>query len=157
MSAYKKVKFYDCTKIKHGDAFTGKVTKLYSVWDTMKQRCLNPNNKRYHRYGGRGITVCWEWLDYQTFKEWALNNGHQEHLTIDRIDNDKGYYPENCQFITRLENTMKRQHKLSWTKATAIRLLYNSTQKTQFELGKMFQVGAGNVGRVVRGETWVVR
>ena len=63
--------------------------KLYRRYIHMKERCYDPNDKRYHRYGGRGIKICDEWLnDYKSFEKWAIENGYSEELTIDRIDND---------------------------------------------------------------------
>ena len=83
-------------------------TRLYQTWGMMKQRCYNPKSQIYHRYGGRGITVCDEWRnDFEAFREWALSHGYAEGLTIDRIDVDGNYCPENCQWLTRSENTKK--------------------------------------------------
>lgn len=83
-------------------------TKLYRVWNGMKQRCSNPNNKHYNRYGGRGIKVCDDWQTYIQFKEWAMTNGYQEGLTIDRIDNDGDYCPNNCKWVTMQEQQLHR-------------------------------------------------
>jgi len=97
---------------KHGEARSGKETRLYRVWDSMKQRCFNPRDKAYKWYGGRGIIICLEWKNnYSAFKFWAILNGYQEGLTIDRIDNDGNYEPNNCQFITKEENARKQIHK----------------------------------------------
>jgi len=85
---------------RHGDNSSNKSTRLYKVWADMLSRCRNKNTKYYHRYGGRGITVCKEWLDYLVFKEWALANGYKGNLTIDRRNNDGNYEPSNCRFIT---------------------------------------------------------
>lgn len=80
-------------------------SNLYDVWINIKQRCLNQNNPNYKNYGGRGITVCDEWInDFNNFQEWSITNGYQKGLNIDRIDNNKGYCPENCRFITYAEN-----------------------------------------------------
>ena len=80
-------------------------SNLYDVWVNMKQRCLNKNNPNYKNYGGRGITVCDEWInDFIKFKEWSIENGYEKGLNLDRKDNNKGYYPENCRFITYIEN-----------------------------------------------------
>lgn len=90
------------------------INKLYAVWSAMKQRCTNPNNKKWERYGGRGISVCAEWKDsYDNFKVWALSNGYREGLTLDRIDNNKGYEPSNCRWTTYHEqnlNTSRSVH-----------------------------------------------
>ena len=67
----------------------------------MKTRCLNPNSKAYHYYGGRGISICDEWKDnFSAFRDWALSNGYRDDLTLDRIDSDKDYSPENCKWST---------------------------------------------------------
>ncbi len=76
---------------------------LYRVWRNMKNRCCNPNDKGYKDYGGRGVTVCEEWMSPTSFIEWALPLW-KKGLQIDRIDNDGDYTPENCHFVTRTEN-----------------------------------------------------
>ena len=85
--------------VKHGLCHTS----LYAVWTMMKQRCNNPNNKEYQWYGARGIKVCEERLNVETFYEWCMNHGYKEGLTIDRIDTNKDYEPSNCRFLTRAE------------------------------------------------------
>lgn len=95
---------------KHG----GFGTRLYSVWDSMRERCNTPTDTAYANYGGRGITVCDEWSDFTKFKEWALGAGYDENAprgqcTLDRIDVNKGYSPDNCRFVSMAEQARNKR------------------------------------------------
>lgn len=81
---------------------------LYGIYANIKYRCYNPNCQVFENWGGRGIVMCQEWFDdFTLFYDWSIENGYQFGLTIDRIDNDGNYEPDNCQWITRSENTAK--------------------------------------------------
>lgn len=90
-------------------------TRIYLSWAHMVSRCYNKNVDTYPRYGGRGITICQEWLGehgFENFFEWSMKNGYAENLTIDRIDNDKGYSPDNCRWATDTEQVRNRRNTL---------------------------------------------
>lgn len=86
-------------------------TPLYRVWNSMKNRCKNPNVKCYSTYGARGLTVCDEWRNnFLAFYNWAIDNGWKQGLQIDRISNDDGYNPKNCRIVTQIENENNRRN-----------------------------------------------
>lgn len=102
-------------KPKHGQS----KSRLYGVWGSMVDRCINPNANEYENYGGRGITVCNEWRnDYVAFAEWAMANGYDEksdrsHSLLDRIDVNGNYEPSNCRFVTmKAQSRNKRSNVL---------------------------------------------
>ena len=88
-------------------------TRLYHTWSKLKGRVLNPKYKAYTDYGGRGITICEEWKnDFMSFYNWAMSNGYSDELSIDRIDNDGNYCPENCRWTTKtIQRRNTRIHK----------------------------------------------
>lgn len=98
--------------VKHGDAHSG--NRLYNIWSKMIERCYNKTRKAYKNYGGRGIRVSKAWKqDYRKFKKWSEANGYSDNLELDREDNDKGYIPSNCRWVTRKVNARnKRNNRL---------------------------------------------
>lgn len=99
------------TLTKHGAC----ASRLYKTWNDMLQRCDNPNLSNYRNYGGKGVKVCDAWRDFEGFQAWALLAGYADDLTIDRIDSDGDYEPDNCRWLSRSENarrgSLSRWHK----------------------------------------------
>lgn len=100
------------SKIPYGHKWS--VHRLQGIFSKMVDRCYNKHNRDYRWYGQKGIAICQDWLeDPLTFEEWALNNGYNDNLTIDRIKPDKNYCPENCRWTTVSENS-RRAGKVNW-------------------------------------------
>ena len=96
-------------------------TRLYGIWKSMRQRCNDPGCKNYHRYGGRGISICEEWDVFPTFYDWAMSTGYDENAprgqcTLDRIDNDGHYEPNNCRWVSNQvqSNNRRANHRITY-------------------------------------------
>lgn len=125
-----------CTALNetHGMWKTDKL--LVRVWNSMKSRCHNPNDKSFGRYGAIGITVCNRWQsDFKAFHEWCYNNGYEKGLQIDRRDGTKGYSPENCRFVTCKENNRNRKDNVF--------LIYEGIMKTLPEWAEDYGIKPG--------------
>lgn len=127
-------------------------SRLYNVWCAMKRRCYNPNVKEFPLYGGRGITMCDEWKnDYTSFAQWALSHGYDENAprgqcTIDRIDTNGNYEPNNCRFITQQEqmNNVRYNHYLE----------YNNEVHTIAEWGRILNISAEKITNRINKLGW---
>lgn len=138
---------------KTGYRIAGNKTSLYNSWQGLKARCLNVNHPKYKRYGGRGIKVCDEWLKIEGFAKWALSSGWKEGLTIDRIDNDGDYCPENCRWVSVSENSRKkRTTKIDIIKAQEIRSRINEDWN---DLAKEYGCTHGNIWFIMHNFTHV--
>lgn len=127
----------------HGDIHS----RLYNVWACMKQRCYNPNHTAYNRYGGRGITVCDEWLEYVNFKKWAISKGYDEtakrgNCTLDRIDNDKGYSPNNCRWVD-MKSQSSNRHIPDKTGRPPKQISINGEERTYKEWAERLGISLG--------------
>ena len=140
---------------KHGETDT----KVYYIWCTMKSRCTNANNGDYKNYGSRGILICPEWTDklngYINFRDWALSNGYEKGLSIDRINNDGNYEPANCHFVARRENNRnKRNNKLTLEIINEIRELHKIGKYTQKELSLNFHITNKYLYKIINNKIW---
>ena len=128
---------------------------LYATWSHMRQRCENPNVSNFHRYGGRGISVCEELEIFGVFKDWAFANGYSQGLEIDRMDNDGNYEPGNCRFVTKpvnIRNSSKA--KLTEGLVEQIKDYFAKTKGKYADIGQLFGVSPTTIWRIVNGLSW---
>lgn len=146
----------------HGDPlytereFHGSIkTPEYSAWNNMKDRCSNPNYHSYQHYGGRGITVCDKWRN--SFVAFFADMGKKPFpkAQMDRIDNNKGYYKENCHWVSCTANN-RNQTKTKLTEQTVqdIREIYQYGNITQKGLGLIYRIGQGHICRIIHNKMW---
>ena len=134
-------------------------TRLYRIWKAMRKRCNNPNDSCYYLYGGRGITVCKEWSQYEPFKLWALNNGYSEELSIDRIEPNGNYEPANCRWATAKEQVIIRREECFKLKHSEVRYIRRASKPYDKDfngraLAKKFNVSPSVISNVVHGNTY---
>lgn len=129
-------------------------TRLYKTWQAMWNRVTNPNCEKFHYYGGRGITVCKEWEDFEPFYEWSMSHGYAPKLTIDRINPDGNYEPINCRWTTQLVQILNRRtpktQKLTVEQARAIK----ADPRKQVVIAKEYGVSASNISSIKCGKNW---
>lgn len=104
-------------------AGTDSKSRVYTIWNAMVARCYRPSHEAYERYGGRGIQMCDEWRSFAGFRQWALSSGYADNLSVDRIDNDKGYEPSNCRWATVAEQAKNRRDSRAITAFGETKLL----------------------------------
>ncbi len=113
--------------------------RLYRLWSQAKQRCTNPKNDSYYNYGERGIKMCNEWEnDFSAFYDWAMKHGYNDSLSLDRIDNEKGYSPDNCRFVTAKEQCRNRRNNRKvarLSKSGEVLEVYGSIAEAEEKMG----------------------
>ena len=145
-----------CGCHKHDGIIKGKQTPIYRVWLGMKERCYNKKATAFKHWGARGVKICDEWVnDFVAFKSWALSNGYDETLQIDRVDNDGNYNPDNCRFVTSAINCRNRSTtKLTLTKANEIRYIYKTEKTTHQKISDQYDISRQNVTDVISNKIW---
>ena len=122
----------------------------------MRQRCYYPKHVAYRTYGGRGVSICDEWRDdFVAFRDWAVAAGYSDDLTIDRIDGNGNYEPDNCRWVSRAEQAHNtRTTKLTMAIATEIRSCYASGMFTMRDLAAKFGIAPSGVHKLIHNQSW---
>lgn len=129
---------------------------LFRVWCSMINRCNNKNSSHFKYYGGRGISVCKEWMEnFESFYEFAISNCYQKGLQIDRTNNDGNYEPSNCRFVTLKENRRNRYTQLSVMRARVIRHLKEKTSLSIKQIADKYFVFPSTIRQVCINKTWI--
>lgn len=122
---------------------------LYSIWNTMRHRCFNPKNNKYHLYGAKGITICDEWAnDFSAFYDWSINNGYKKGLTIDRINNQGNYCPTNCRWVNQQTQQRNRTNNTLLT--------FNNQTKCIAEWSQIFSIPRATLSARIHKLKWSV-
>lgn len=122
-------------------------TRIYIIWKHMKQRCYNSKDKGFKNYGGRGITICEQWKnDFINFYNWAIKNGYKDNLTIDRINVNGNYEPNNCRWATKKEqaNNTRNIHYIT----------YNGETHNLTEWSKLLKIKLSTLSRRINTNKW---
>ena len=133
-----------------------KTSGLSDVLHSMKSRCYNPKHNSFPRYGGRGITICAEWLgNPESFFNWCREHGYRPGLQIDRINNDLGYCPKNCRFVTRSQN-QHNTSKIPYSEreVRVFRKAYECGAISQKALAEMYGVSPSTISKICTHDTW---
>lgn len=129
-------------------------SRIYRIYRHMVNRCNNKNVDSYPAYGGRGISVCREWGKFEAFYEWAMSNGYKDTLSIDRIDNEKGYSPENCKWSTVLEQARnKRNSKITEDIAKKVRKMRSEGVRNK-DVADALGLARRTVSDIESNKTW---
>jgi len=146
---------------KHGLCRKGNVHPIYDTWLNMKQRCTNPNSHKYKDYGGRGIKICPRWAN--NFKDFSedMFESWKPNLTIERIDNDGDYEPQNCKWIPHADQAKNKRRygmqKLDWEKVGLIRELLSSSELSNAEIATKFSVSRPTISMIKHNQVWKMK
>jgi len=137
-------------------------TRIYRIWNSILNRCKNKKTDSYKFYGGKGITVCNEWKSFVNFRDWALANGYNDTLSIDRIDSKGNYEPSNCRWVTMREQQNNRCNNvrltyngethtiMEWSRITGIKpKIYYDRYYRGWDIKRLFEQPVGNQGRKI--------
>lgn len=177
-----KTKSCGCEKYRQGGdtSINGKRHQLYSIYYGMRTRCNDLNAPEYHNYGGRGIKICEEWLDnYKNFKVWAIHNGYDDNLTLERRDVNGNYSPDNCTWATIKEQNNNKRNTIfveingvvkslsEWADETGINhtslfYRYNKGDRDEYLIRPVKNIGQkksniDNISWSIRKKKWSVR